>query len=240
MSSVRYLSPQQKAVPLLSRLHRWFFAVCIVLGIGATLVLVATSPQYYSLQNGIPTMVATFATANPTLLQAHLLSGVFVVYLLPVSLLSMAWLAMRRAPWFASIVLLVVFIGIVPVAAFSAQDALTADLAHMGSDPFFITIAQQFNDDGVMSYYNVMFLLGTVFAPMLVGIALWRARVVPIWAAALLTFSRLLVFLYPFIQSSIPGVYLQLLSWLVLFIGSIPAALAMMKVPPTSSGKDVV
>lgn len=239
MSSVPYLSPQQKAVPLLSRLHRWFFAVCIVLGIGATLVLVATSPQYYGLQNGIPTMVATFATANPTLLQAHLLSGVFVVYLLPVSLLSMAWLATRRAPWFASIVLLVVFIGIVPVAAFSAQDALTADLAHMGSNPFFTTIAQQFNDDGVMSYYNVMFLLGTVFAPMLVGVALWRARVVPIWAAVLLTFGRLLVFLYPFIQSSIPGVYLQLLSWLVLFIGSIPAALAMVKVPPTSSGEAV-
>jgi hypothetical protein len=60
--------------------------------------------------------------------------------------------------------------------------------------------------------------------------------VIPIWAAILITFSRLLVFLYPFVQSSIPSVYLQLLSWLLLFIGSIPAALAMLKVPSNESG----
>lgn len=230
MSFVAHQSPQKKTVPLIYRLQRLFFAACIVLGMVATLVLVATSPQYYSLQNGVASMVATFATANTVMLQAHLLSGVFAVYLLPVSLLAMAWLAMRRSPWLASIVLLVVLLGILPVAAFSAQDALTYDLAHMGSNPLFVAIAQQFNNDGVMSYYNVMFILGTVVGPTLIGIALWRARAVPLWAAVLITFSRLLVFLYPFMPG-LPGIYVQLLSWVPLFIGSIPAALAMAKVP---------
>lgn len=230
MSFVAHQSPQKKTVPLIYRLQRLFFAACIVLGMVATLVLVATSPQYYSLQNGVASMVATFATANTVMLQAHLLSGVFAVYLLPVSLLAMAWLAMRRSPWLASIVLLVVLLGILPVAAFSAQDALTYDLAHMGSNPLFVAIAQQFNNDGVMSYYNVMFILGTVVGPTLIGIALWRARAVPLWAAVLITFSRLLVFLYPFMPG-LPGIYIQLLSWVPLFIGSIPAALAMAKVP---------
>lgn len=222
--------PQQKnAVPLIYRLQRLFFSACIVLGIVVTLILVATSPQYYSLQNGVPVMVATFATANTFMIQAHLLAGVFTVYLLPMSLLAMAWLAMRRTPWLASIVIVVVFISTFPLAAFSAQDALTYDLAHMGSNPLFVTIAQQFNDDGVMSYYNALFILGTVLAPALIGIALWRARAVPIWAAVLITFSRLLVFLYPFLLG-LPGIYIQLVSWVPLFIGSIPAAVAMAKV----------
>jgi predicted ferric reductase len=111
MSSVAHQSPQETALPVIYRLHRWLFAACIVLGIGATLVLVATSPQYDGLHNGIPVMVAAFATASPVLLQAHLLSGVFAVYLLPGSLLAMAWLAMRRSPWLASIVTLIVFIS---------------------------------------------------------------------------------------------------------------------------------
>ena len=238
MSSGENQSHTEKSVPRIDRLHRWFFAASIVLGMVVTLVLVATSPQYYSVHNGVAVMVATFATANPVLMQAHLLSGVLAVYLLPVSLLSMAWLAMRRAPWLASLVMLIVFIGLFPVAVFSAQDALTNDLAHMGSNPLFVTIAQQFNNDGVMSYYNAMFLVGTVFAPMLVGIALWRARAVPIWAAVLITFSRLLVFLYPLVPG-LPGIYIQLLSWGLLFIGSIPAALAVLRIPPRSSLKTV-
>jgi len=131
-----------------------------------------------------------------------------------------------------------VFIGIFPLAAFSAQDALTYDLARMGSNPLFLMIAQQFNNDGVMSYYNAMFILGTVFAPPLIGIALWRSRAVPTWSAILITFSRLLVFLYSFVPG-LPGIYLQLLSWVPLFIGSIPAAVAMVKLPYNESQRAV-
>lgn len=230
MNAVGDRPPQEKSAPLIYRLQRWFFAACIVLGIGATLVLVTTSPQYYSTQNGIPVMVDAFSTANPALMQAHFIAGVLTVYLLPVSLLAMAWLAMRRSPWLASTAMLVVFITTFPFAAFSAQDALTYDLVRMGNNPLFATIAQRFNDDGVMSYYNTLFIVGTTFAPALVGIALWRSRAVPRWAAILITFSRFLVFLvYPFTQSFLPGVFIQLLSWTPLFIGSFPAALAMLK-----------
>ncbi len=89
-----------------------------------------------------------------------------------------------------------------------------------------------------MSYYSAMFLVGTILGPFLIGIALWRARAVPIWAAVLITFGRLLTFLYPFLRD-LPGIYIQLLSWTPLFIGSIPTALAVLKVPGTGSeGKE--
>ncbi|HEX6551466.1 MAG TPA: hypothetical protein VF026_01795 [Ktedonobacteraceae bacterium] len=59
MKAVEDQPHQEKSAPLIYRLHRWFFAASIVLGMVATLVLVATSPQYYSLQNGVAVMVAT-------------------------------------------------------------------------------------------------------------------------------------------------------------------------------------
>lgn len=229
MSSVDYQSQQKKAIPLIYRLHRLFFAICIVLGLIATLALVITNPPYYSLQNGVPAQFATFPTASPVLMQIHLVSVVLAAYLLPVGLAAIAWLALRRSPWLASIAILLPLIGMLPAAVFAAQDALTYDLVRMGSNPLFLTIAQRFNDDGVMSYYSTMFLLGTVVAPVLIGIALWRTRAVPVWAAILITFGRLLVFFYPLLPG-LPGIYVQVLSWIPLFIASIPAALAMLKV----------
>jgi hypothetical protein len=74
-------------------------------------------------------MVATFATASPLLLQAHLLSGVLAVYLLPASWLAMAWLVLRRAPWLASAVMLVVLIGTLPSLGLLLIGSIPAALA---------------------------------------------------------------------------------------------------------------
>ncbi len=233
----------ENEVSLIDRAHRWFIAACIVLGMVATLALVVTNPPYYSLQNGVPAQVATFATASPAFIQAHLVSAVAAAYLAPLSLLGMAWLAMRpqvgakghRSNWLASIAFLIVLIGMLPVSVFPAQDALTYDVVRIGISPISRTILQQYNNDGVMSYYSAMFLVGTILGPILIGIALWRARAVPIWAAVLITFGRLLTFLYPFLRD-LPGIYIQLLSWTPLFIGSIPTALAVLNAPGTEAG----
>jgi hypothetical protein len=207
-----------------------FLSLCIVLGPGLALAAVVTGPGYSSTKNGPIAALASFITASTIQLQVNAICSVIGTYLFPVALLAMAWLAMRRAPWWASIAVLVVFIGVFPFPAFIAQNALTWDLSRMGNNPLFSTIVQRFNDDGIMSYYNGVFLLGTILGPVLIGIALWRARAVPIWATVLIIVSRLLVYSYPLVQSFIPAVYIQVLSWLPLLIGSIPAALAMLRV----------
>src|SRR5215467_4026770 len=86
-----------------------------------------------------------------------------------------------------------------PLAVFAGQDSLSYDIARMGSNSLLLTLARQFDKDGVMSYYNVMFDIGSILCPTLLGIALWRARAIPIWAALLITISRPLAFLYPFL-----------------------------------------
>jgi len=227
-------SPQKHTIPTIYRLHRWFFAASIILGTGATIVLIATNPGYYGSRNGELALIAAFATAPPLMAQLYFIAGAIVGYMLPLGLLVMAWLAMRRSPWLASIAALVVFIGVFPLVVFTGQDSLGYEVARMGSTPLLLTLVQRFIADGVMGYYNIVFIPGTILGPMLVGIALWRARAVPIWAAVLITFSRLLVFVYPFLPG-LPGIYVQLPSAVVLFIGSLPAAMAVFKAPSERS-----
>ncbi len=216
------------------RVQRLLLATCIVMGIVAILAVVVTSPQYYGTQVGTEAMFAAFARAATSLLQAHFIAGVLACYLLPVSFLVMAWLAMKQAPWLASLVMLLVFISMTPFAAFAAQDALPNDLSHMGNNPVFSTIAVQFNNDGVMSYYNALFIVGTIVGPTLLGIALLRSRAVPIWAALLITASRIIVLLFYALlrNASVPAVYIQVVSWGILLIGSVPAAREMARLRP--------
>ncbi|HLG74922.1 MAG TPA: hypothetical protein VKX46_00830 [Ktedonobacteraceae bacterium] len=234
MNLTTHQPQQEKAVFMIDRLQRWFFAGGLVLGTAAALVTVVANPGYYSLQSGAVAFIAAFTTANVIMSQIHLVSMVITAYLLPLSLLTMAWLAMRRSPWLASIAALIVFLGVSPLAVFAAQDASFYDVARLGSHPLLVTAVQQFNTDGIMSYYNAAFNFGMILGPTLVGIALIRARAIPLWAAILITLSRPLVFIYPFIPS-LPGIYVQLPSCALLFLGSIPAALAILK----GRGEDV-
>lgn len=235
MNFVANQSQQEKAVPIIYRLHRWFFAASIVLGTAATCVMVATNPGYYNSQTGEAGLLAGYANANVVMVQIHLISAVITFYLLPVGLLVMAWLAMRRAPWLASIGAFLVLLGMLPLPALAAAvESLTYDIVRAGSNPLLITMVKQFNNDGVMSFYNIVDIPGIVLGPALIGLALWRARAVPIWAAVLVTLSRLVVFLFLFVPS-LPGVYLQLPSCILLFIGSLPAALAVLRTPHNES-----
>ena len=240
MNAVEDRAHQEKSALRIYRLLRWFFAVCIVGGTAATLVSVAANPGYYRPHTDVASFIAAYATANTFLSQTHVISMIFVSYLLPLGLLAMAWLALPRAPWWASSAALLILLGLLPVAAFAGQDSLSYDIARMGSNPLLLTLARQFDKDGVMSYYNVMFDIGSILGPTLLGIALWRARAIPLWAAVLITISRPLAFLYPLlpVQWQV-GFLVQIPSCLLLFIGSIPAALAVLRIPPSSCLKTV-
>lgn len=229
MSSVAHPSHPEQAAPLIYRLHRWFFAASIVLGTAATAVMVATNPGYYLSQTGEAALLAGYASASAVMVQIHFVSAVITFYLLPIGLLVMAWLAMRRAPWLASIGAFLVVLGMLPLPAVGAAiESLTYDIVRMGSTPLLITLVQRFNTDGMMSFYNIVDVPGIVFGPALIGLALWRSRAIPVWAAVLITISRLLVFLFPLFPS-LPGEYIQLPSCVLLFLGSIPAAIAVLK-----------
>ncbi len=229
MSSSEKRVQQEQIPPFLASLYRWFFAACIVLGTATTFISVIANPGYYRVGNGeITAFIAAFAASSDFMGQTHVISTVIAAYLLPLGLLAMAWMALPRSPWWTSIAILVLLIGLLPLAAFGAEDSLSYDFARISSAPLLLNAAFRFDHDGPMTYYKAMFIIGTIPGIMLLGIALWRARVVPVWAAILIIISRPIAFLFPFLPVQL-GIIVQLPSFLLLFIGCIPAAIALLK-----------
>ena len=75
--------------------------------------------------------------------------------------------------------------------------------------------------------FAIPLLFGHLLGYVLLGIALARARAIPLWAASLIVASAPL--LGPIAYGIGPGL-LQILGFVLVFIGSIPAAIAMLKV----------
>src|SRR5712691_2018011 len=230
MSSVENQSQQNNTVPIIYRLQRLFFAVSIVLGTAAILVAAFANPPYYGSQQGIATAIATNATDSDLMDQTHLVAQLIAAYLLPLGFLTMAWLANRRAPWLASSGAFISLLGFLPLALYVGQDALFYDVARWGSNPQFVDLAQRWNNTGVMAYYGIVFGAGTVFGPTLLGLALWRSRAIPVWAAICLIFSRLPVLLFSFVSYHVETA-IVIAGTVLLFISSIPAAVAVLKAP---------
>jgi len=234
MSFVENQSQQNNTVPIIYRLQRLFFAVSIVLGTAAILVAAFANPPYYGSQQGIATAIATNATDSDLMDQTHLVAQLIAAYLLPLGFLAMAWLANRRSPWLASIGAFITLLGFLPLALYVGQDALFYDIARWGSNPQFVDLAQRWNNTGVMAYYGIVFGAGTVFGPTLLGLALWRSRAIPMWAAICLIFSRLPVLLFSFVPYHVETA-IVIAGTLLLFISSIPAAVAVVKAPSEGS-----
>ncbi|GCE24196.1 hypothetical protein [Dictyobacter kobayashii] len=229
MSSLEPLSGAKEPPLLIHRLQRLFIAACIILGLFTPLIAAVSNPPYFSAQGGVVAAITSNAADSDLMDQTHIIAEVIGAYTLPLAFLAIAWLAMRRAPWLASIAAVISLLGTLPIAVFTGEDSLYYDIARMGSSPQIIEMAQRFNGDWVMTFYNTMFALSTVLGPVFLGLALWRARVIPRWAAAIFGLSRLpAILLYAVVPYHVLSI-IVIIGFGLLFVGGIPAALAILK-----------
>lgn len=225
--------------PLIYGLQRLLLAACVVLGPVAILIAALANPPYYGNGPGEAAAIATNATSSELMDRTHLFAELIASYLLPTGLLVMAWLANRRSPWLATVGGLLTVLGLIPLALFVGQDSLYYDIARLGSSPALIDLAVRFNHDGIMNFYNLVFGLGSVLGPTVIGVALWRSRAVPAWAAACVALSRLPSFVFLAVPFRV-AVGAVLTGVVLLLIGSIPAAWAVWRgSPPIEGGLDV-
>lgn len=202
-------------------LLRIFFAACITLGPLTFLLYAILSPG----GSGGQAVIAANIAENATMNQLHLLFGVLASFFLPVGFLGMAWLSLRRAPWLGSLSVILALPGWTPLSALIALDALAYDMAQMGGGTQFAALWDRFNADGVMVSYVVIYAICHLLCAVLVGIALGRARIIPIWAALALVISSPLILIGFPTHLSI----LLLLALALLTLGSVPTSLAMLK-----------
>jgi hypothetical protein len=155
------------------------------------------------------------------------LSVVAMIALVP-SVLGAARLAQRRAP-----VLSLLAVGLlVPsfiMLFFGSGDPMLRVLAASGLEP--ATAARLYDDAaalGPMTLSLFAFVAGHIVGTVLLGLALWRASVVPRWAAIAVVVSQPLHFVAFVIVGSQP---LDVVAWGLMGLGFGMAALSVLRTP---------
>ncbi len=222
---------QSNADPVYRRLHRAFFAACIVLAPLLISGWFTLCPQYGD--PGCPgghhlAVLVAYRAANPFLLNVFLFLNLVIPYLYPLSYIGLGLLAMKRAPWLSTIAIACGFVGSIPWGAFADQSFLLNAMAHLRHDTLFATLVNSYFSINPEAYVmSAGWVIGHLFGYVLLGIALARARVIPQWAAWLIVASAPLR--GPIAYGTGLGI-LQVLGYVLVFIASIPAALTILKV----------
>jgi hypothetical protein len=226
-------SKQQRAAdPAYRKLHRAFFALCILL-----------APLTLSLWFGLcPTgagdpacpdqgsslaVFAAFRAMNPQLMQIFLCLNLIIPYLYPLSYVGLGLLAMKRSPWLATLGIACGFAAGIVWGVIADSIATLESMAQSGLNPLFVTVENHYYSNWMILTFGAFWVIGHQFGYVLLGIALARARVIPLWAACLIIVSAPLM--GPIAYGTGLGL-LQILGYVLVLIGSAPAAFAMLKV----------
>lgn len=191
--------------PAYRKLQRVFFAVCLLLGpFMVSLLLASGLPIQWTLQIGL------FA----------------LVVFLPFGTLGMTIVAMRRAPLLASIGGFLALVGFIAYGMIVVwQEELMYHSSLLGGGQQFTALYNQINADPAMNVLLLVFIIGHLIGPMLLGIALGRAHQIPAWATWALIL-RVPLQAAGFIAQN--GLTMEIFTYGLLLLGSIPVALALL------------
>jgi len=214
------------AEPFYRKFQRACLAACIVLAPVVLFLGFALDPTGgVGVLSDARVLAANFQAASPLQIQLFLYLNAVTVYFFPVSFIGLGLLAMRRSPWLATIGMIVGLAGSLPFAVFVGPEALAAGLGQFGARASNVAMWQYVFSQGAIFLLQASWVIGHLLGYVLLGIALARSRVIPLWAAGLFIVG------IPFQMIAYPtrlGI-LQLICFALIFIGSIPAALAMLK-----------
>lgn len=212
------------------KIQRTFIAVCILL---APLILAgwfALCPQYGDPScptNQHPEAVfAAFRAANPTLLQIFLALNLVIPYLYPISYVGLGLVSMPRSPWWSTAGIVFGWFGSI-AWGFISDGIFTLHTAiQLVQDASFALFEKTYFSDPRITLVAIGWVIGHWGAYLFLGIALWRSRLVPRWAATLVIISG------PLMGPVAYGVnngWLQVFGFAMVFIGSIPVTQILLR-----------
>ena len=216
--------------PAYRKLHRVLLAACILLAPLALAGWFTLCPQY-----GDPTcpsnphpeaVFAAFRAANPALMQIFLLLNLIIPYLYPIGYIGLGLLTMKRSPWLSTIGIAFGWLGSI-ARGFIGDFIFTLNTAiQLGQDVSFAVLWKAYLSNPLILIVATGWVFGHWGGYLLLGIALWRAQIIPRWASFLIIVSGPLM--GPIAYGTNLGI-LQVLGFVFVFIGSIPAALALLQ-----------
>ncbi|HEV2655477.1 MAG TPA: hypothetical protein VGT82_10980 [Ktedonobacteraceae bacterium] len=221
------------------KFHRACIAACIILAPLVVFLGFAFDPT-----GGVPPeaskIFADYQAASPIKIQLFLFFNAITSYFFPLSFIGLGLLAMKRSPLLATIGMVCGLVGTLPWGFFVWPEALGDVMTKTDNRAAFLAVWHGVASEGVIVFLQYSWVVGHLLGYVLLGIALGRARVVPLWAACLIVIA------IPFQAVAYianQGIF-QLLSYALIFVGSIPAALVMMKgseqetIAPAYEGKE--
>ncbi len=171
--------------------------------------------------------VVTSQMAGPLGNTLHFIGGVLASFLLPAGYVGMSLLGMRRAPWLATVSVVLSFLGWLPWAALMGVDDLAYVIAQAGPTPQLNAIWLAFNGGAVMSAFLFIYIVAHLLASVVIAIMLGRLRIIPAWAAWALALTSPFTMAL-FVIKAAPVLYVLRTVDMALFVlGMVPAAAAM-------------
>jgi hypothetical protein len=167
---------------------RWFGAVALVIGpLGLVLgSLLAVAGD----DDSVSVSLAKIA-ANPSGERAVVVCDVLAAFMLPAVLYLMR-LAGPRAPRLTLAGGTVAFAAwLAGLVSLGASDLLYDHAAQLPDRASAVTLVHAITSDAAFVIPEALFIIGHVVGLLLLGIALWRTRAVPRWAAALVGLAPL-------------------------------------------------
>lgn len=230
MGFVAQHSPHRHPIPVIYRLHRLFFALCILLApltLSLWFTLCPTGDSACPDQGSSLAVFTAFRTMNPQLMQFLLALGLMAAYVYPLSYIGLGLLAMKRSPWLATLGMACGFAAGIVWGPIAGQISVINGMAQIGTNPLFVTIEHHYFSDWTTLAFGTAWVIGHLLGYVLLGIALARARAIPRWAAWL--FVAVTPLMGPIAYGTNLGL-IQELGYALIFIASIPAAWAMLRV----------
>jgi hypothetical protein len=175
---------------------------------------------------GTSATLAAFRAANPVLLQLFFVVAVLSAYVYPLSYICLGRLAMPRSPWLATIGIACGFLGSVVWSLLIGESFWLAAAAQRQVGVPFLLVGKTYVANWAVLLMHGGWVIGHLLGYVLLGIALLRTQGIPQWAAWLLIVSPLVM--GPLAYGTGLGL-LQVLGYLLVFVGSIPAALVTLQ-----------
>jgi hypothetical protein len=217
--------------PTYRTVQRAALAACMVLAPLTLSLWFALCPQYGDPACPNPashlSILAAYRAANPLLLQVFLFSNLVIPYVYPLGYIGLGVLAMKRSHWLATLGIACGFVGSIPWGLVADQSFLLNAMAHQGHDALFAALEHvyfSFNPEAYAIFTG--WVIGHLLGYVLLGVALLRAQMIPPWAAWLIIVSAPVM--GPFAYGTGLGL-LQVLGYVLVFVGSIPAAVALLQ-----------
>lgn len=210
-------------------------ALAILMPIGPLAIAIVRGILPYNTTDSNTTMAAKVAADQGTETIVIWLTFVALITLIP-GVIALGMLARRHAPRLGIAGLVVAFAAFMSLfwSTVAGADNIALGAARIGTSPN--ATGRLLDSIGAIPAVGLasnLFILGHIIGLVLLGIALWRGRAVPAWAALLLAISQILHFVFAVI---IPVHALDGGAWGLTAVAFAAAAVVRVREPSLSQG----